>query len=255
MIENFTKYIAELLAERVRKNRYVQLIGTLISPAEGILADLKLYMDDARLKASVTGATIWLEHILSHRLGYPVNISHGDGKPYDFVVKGVSIGDINLAKGLLNRYKQAGKVYELVLENVDVFASWGGYLCEKTQVTVDSARWTNHVCEKEEVDYSIRASLTRINGTYMTGTVTLKRSADDSVIASEDVNTSSATVFYTWAGLDNDDYYVVFSTIIVDSIITQHSFSLDGTTYTNGGITSDIRALATTKDVWLRAEI
>lgn len=149
MIGNWLAYIYNLLPLAVRQPRVGLLISVLLSPAKTSINELTTYIADARLRSAATWQVMWLEKLLSDALGYPITIIESTGLPIDFIVSGVSYTDETLARGLLNRYKLAGKSYVLTFADVQIEGQWLNPVCARTNEALLVGYWVHPVCVKQ----------------------------------------------------------------------------------------------------------
>ena len=149
MISSWLAYIVNLLPLAIRQSRVVQLMSVLLSPAKTSTDELNTYVADARLRSAATWQVIWLEKLLSDALGYPITITEGTGLPIDFNVSGISYADQTLARGLLNRYKLAGKSYVLTFADITLTGQWLNPVCARTTDITLTGQWLNPVCAQE----------------------------------------------------------------------------------------------------------
>lgn len=149
MIGSWIAYLYNLLLVALRQSRLGQLILVLLSPAQLASEELTTYSADARLRSAATWQVMWLEKLLTDALGYTVTITEANGLPIDFIVSGISYTDETLARGLINRYKLAGKSYILEFANVEVTGQWLNPVCAQTNEYVFTGQWLNPVCAKE----------------------------------------------------------------------------------------------------------
>jgi len=197
MIGNWLAYIYNLLPLAVRQPRVGLLISVLLSPAKTSINELTTYIADARLRSAATWQVMWLEKLLSDALGYPINIIESTGLPIDFIVSGVSYTDETLARGLLNRYKLAGKSYVLTFADVQIEGQWLNPVCARTNEITITGQWLYPVCAKDpestiifEVVLSWAGSQGDLDG--MSGAVSILNSSYQAV-TSADVTQYSKT--------------------------------------------------------------
>ena len=146
LIVDWNKYIKSLLPTRIRGGRLVALISALLGQAEGAHSSTNAYIADARLRSAITPQVCWLQKVLADTLGYTCTITEADGLPVDFNVNGVHYADLARAHALLERYKLAGRSYQVNLGDITASAAWADYRCERTLEVTASAAWGSYVC-------------------------------------------------------------------------------------------------------------
>ena len=147
MIIDWVKYIANLLPISIRQPKIVELIRVLLSPSVELADELNSTIDHLRLFASCTTQVCWLQHILRSELGdESITITEGDGLPTDFIVTCNNWILETKLKGLLNRFKMAGKSYEFNFTDIDYSVQWSAPVCEKVE-PIFSVQWSSPVCE------------------------------------------------------------------------------------------------------------
>lgn len=166
---NWIKFWPEQLPFCFRKMRILALIGALCFIISRLWSDWIIWDERVRQRAAYTWQVFWLERLVWIEMGVVIIIEPADGHPFDFIVNVSSITDAETydegrLRGLIDRYKLAGKSYRIIdsaivreVRFIDHFCertSWQyavsfvNYVCERGQY-IYKASFVNHVCEKE----------------------------------------------------------------------------------------------------------
>lgn len=132
----WNKWITDVLPPRLRGLRIKALIKTLLSPMVALYESLILWQEKVYIKASGTPQVCMLKRIIYDELGISVDISEGDGKPVDFIIR-TSFTDLDKERqlfALLDRYKLAGKNYAYDNAEITYGASWRNFTCERSRI-------------------------------------------------------------------------------------------------------------------------
>jgi hypothetical protein len=216
MIASWLAYIYNLLLIAIRQQRVAQFINVLLSTAQTGKTELNAYIADARLRSAATWQVIWLEKLLTDALGYTVTIEEANGMPFDFQVSGVDYADATLARGLLNRYKMAGKSYAFNFADIDMSGQWIDPVCATTNVYDFSGQWIDPVCALElPPTISITVEVTWMGPSGGTdgfgGTISMKDSLNEVVDSHEFTNYSKHAVEVLEAENNENGYKLDFS--------------------------------------------
>lgn len=163
MIIKWITYIKDLLPISIRQVRLIELIYSLLSPLETMHNEMNSFIDKSRLYASCTWQVCWLEYLLKNELSSDeIEITEANGLPFDFKVSGVNYNDRDKARGLINRFKMAGKSYYIEYGDLVAAIQWNDPICEKSESLEYLANWNNSICVKE-AKYALYLSVTGIN--------------------------------------------------------------------------------------------
>lgn len=146
---DWLKFTKDLMLISIRNAWLVQFIRVLLSHTETLHSELTAYFEKSKLYASCNWQTCWLEYLLRKELqDDSIEITEGDGLPFDFVVTCANYAKRTLLKGLINRYKMAGRSYRVIYLDLTSIAEWSNAICEETNELTSIAEWSNAVCEQ-----------------------------------------------------------------------------------------------------------
>ncbi len=148
MIKNLFTYIANLLPVSLRKPKVIALIRILFACLDKSNEELQDYFYESGLRGGGLWQTAYLEFYLSSYLGYAVEITEGDGLPFDFVVYNVSPADTAAVTSILNRYTLLGRSF--TFDNIGISGRWVDEVCSQG-ILEELARWRDEVCVQGEV--------------------------------------------------------------------------------------------------------
>lgn len=166
---NWTKFWTEQLPFCFRKERILALIAALCAIIARLWNDWTTWGERARQRAAYTWQVFWLERLVWLEMGVVIIIEPADGRPFDFVVNVSRITDAETydesrLRGLIDRYKLAGKSYRIVDSAIVREVRFTDHFCELTLLQhavkfinyvceigpyANEVSFTNHVCEKE----------------------------------------------------------------------------------------------------------
>lgn len=157
---NWTKFWTEQLPFCFRKVRILAFITALCSIILRLWNDLVTWGERARQRAACTWQVFWLERLVWLEMGVVIIIEPADGKPFDFVVNVSRITnaetyDEGRMRGLIDKYKLAGKSYRIIDSAISREVKFINHLCEQQQEEF-RIQFTDHVCEQELREFVIK---------------------------------------------------------------------------------------------------
>lgn len=147
---SWKKWILEWLPLSLRVNRIYVFCLLITLPVRNLYASFYEWSRKMRNRAGATPQVCMIQKVVYDELGLRLEIEEGNGKPFDFLIT-TSFSDIDKERqlfALLNRYKQAGKSYGYVNEEVVFHYEWSDYVCENLTLFTE---WTGYVCEAKDL--------------------------------------------------------------------------------------------------------
>lgn len=156
---NWTKFWTEQLPFCFRKVRILALIAALCAIISRLWSDWTTWGERARQRAAYTWQVFWLERLVWLEMGVVIIIEPADGRPFDFVVNVSRITDAETydesrLRGLIDRYKLAGKSYRIVDSAIVREVRFIDHFCEREGWQY-AVRFVNYVCEKGRYIYAV----------------------------------------------------------------------------------------------------
>lgn len=157
---NWTKFWTEQLPFCFRKVRILALIAALCAIISRLWSDWTTWGERARQRAAYTWQVFWLERLVWLEMGVVIIIEPADGRPVDFVVNVSSVEDVDTydesrLRGLIDKYKLAGKSYRIVNSAISREIHFVDHVCQMALLAYE-VRFTNHVCEQQTYIYEVR---------------------------------------------------------------------------------------------------
>ncbi|MGL5683580.1 MAG: hypothetical protein ACRDDZ_11110 [Marinifilaceae bacterium] len=146
---NWTKLISDLLPRQLRRVKMISLLAVMVGQIKVCHASLLLYMSKTRAVALRNYSSMSLERMIYDELGAGALIVEGDGKPIDFIVNVNEYVDEQRLHALLNKYKLAGKSYQILFSDMSWSVEFKGHVCERANASWEN-RFISHVCERRE---------------------------------------------------------------------------------------------------------
>lgn len=150
MIIDWHKYISLLLPLRMRTQRMIELVRTLVWQVPQLASRFNVWEQTAIYKGKITASTIALEKLIEREFGVLATIEELDGQPTDFLVNVAGPVDEVRLKALIDQYKLAGRSYAFKLGAVVYTSEFTNHVCEDI-IELVTAAWIDHVCEDDGV--------------------------------------------------------------------------------------------------------
>lgn len=149
MILNWTKLLTDLLPRQLRRVKLTSLLTVLTKQIQATHISLLVYMSHTQAIVLRNYSVVSLERMLYEEMGVSISIAEGSGQPIDFIVNINGYVDEQRVHALLDKYKLAGKSYQIVYSEMAWGVQFIDHICERGVVTWIS-RCNQHVCERRE---------------------------------------------------------------------------------------------------------
>lgn len=146
---DFIKLIIEQIPFILRREAFVEFLVCLCNQINQSHNIFLGWGEAAKQQAAYSWQTIYLERLLTREFGVPFMIEEADGKPTDFNVLVGSYVDEKRLRAVIDKYKLAGRSYNVIQNNVSLSARFINPVCERYPA-VWKAKFINPVCERED---------------------------------------------------------------------------------------------------------
>lgn len=146
---DFIKLIIEQTPFILRREAFIEFLISLCNQINQSHNTFLNWGDEAKERAAFSWQTVYLERLLSREFGIPFMIEEADGKPIDFNVIVGSYIDEKRLRAVIDKYKLAGRSYNVTQNNVSLSTRFINHVCERYPA-IWNARFISPVCERED---------------------------------------------------------------------------------------------------------